>query len=219
MTSWWATEPGNRTEWIVHAVGVAAAAPLERLLPGGGRPRSPARLVHQRSGPKRRSGGGVELLLVMPLDDLGRVEVTSGLALRTASSERRPRRSWEPRRRHSPCFSLSSAISSRSSSLSPVVPTTTWIPFSMQKTHVVLHALGNREVDGDLGPRFDQPASSDRRASTRATSRARRRPRRPCRPRSPSARRLRAHRPSESSYSTSRPRGGRTRPRRTVRRR
>ena len=75
MTSWWATRPGRRTEWIGHVA------------------------LHQLGRARRGARGLVELAVVVQLDDLGLAPCAWRPRLRTASSARRRWRSSGRRRR------------------------------------------------------------------------------------------------------------------------
>ena len=178
ITSWWATRPGSRTEWIGSCT-----------LP----PASPISSAVRLAVPE----GASILLVVVQLDDLALGHVRGDQLRRLhhqhrADREVRAPRSTSPRRRPPPPRARSSSRSN------PVAPTTACTPASTAVARVLEHGLGRAELDHHVGA-LEAPRPEARPARGRPWRRApsRRRPRRPRR-RSPPCARRRRRRPRES---------------------
>ena len=175
MTSWWATRPGSRTEWI----GSWTLPPASRIssavrfaVPDGA-----SSFLSWWSSTISHSGmcGAIRcatsISSTAPIAKLGATKQLALAARRSAAS--------------------------RSSSRSkPVVPTTAWTPASRQARTLAERGLGGGEVDDDVGA-VEHVRRARRRARDRPGRRAPcpRRPRPPRRRPGPSARRRRRRRP------------------------
>ena len=124
-TSWWATRPGRRTEWIG---GLGSHARRSRL-----------------RGPRRR----VALGLVMELDDLGTREDSRRLFGESHHQHRARSRSSARWKHGTPA---SCARASTASWSNPVVPITTGRLASRQRSTFADDGIGSREVDRRVDP-------------------------------------------------------------------
>ena len=137
------------------AVDVRAAGAVQRgarWRRASGRSRPATRPRRRAAAVRRgRAAGGVGLVRVVQLDDLDGVEEAAPPRRRSASSARRRSRSSGRSSTPTlgPALEPGRSWSSRSSS-KPVVPTTAWMPCSMQKREVGHHDVGVGEVDDRL---------------------------------------------------------------------
>ena len=146
-TSWCATRPASRTECTCTPSTSAPRAPsgVRRRWrrAGPSRPRPAPRRSAPRCG--RGAARRVDLVRVVQLDDLGRVEEPGRLLRRTASSARRRSRS-SARSGHprppAPSPPSQPRTTARRPASKPVVPTTTWRPCPMHQRRLPMTAPG-----------------------------------------------------------------------------
>ena len=134
-TSWWATRPGRRTEWMRTPPGPSPPrAPATTRSVGRGRAEGAAPGVragsrHPLGGAHRGARRGVELAVVVQLDDLGAVRTGRG---QLGEAHHQHRADGEVGGHDdgvgAPTPAKRRASSARSASVNPVVPTTAWTP-------------------------------------------------------------------------------------------
>ena len=158
-------DPGD-----VGAAGAVERRSRSRPAPAP-RPASRARGRDQLRRTPGGPGGRVGLVGVVELDDLDRLVERGRLGgeahhQHRADGEVGGDQDADARGRRP---ASRAAVASRSSS-KPVVPTTAWIPCSMQNSQVVHDHVGMGEVDDGRAPRRSTSSSRESPASTRATS-------------------------------------------------
>jgi hypothetical protein len=141
----------------VHSVGVAAAASRERFALVASRPRTFVRVADKRRRPRRGARRGVELFVVVALDDFAGVVMARGLRgerHHQHSTERKVRSHEDPgvalfdERRD-----LVQIVARESGCADDDVNAMLNTP-----NDIVFDGLGGRELNRNLGPRVRQPA-------------------------------------------------------------
>ena len=147
ITSWWATSPGRRTEWIGTLVPSRAASPSAR-----------------RSAPRCRSAR--RACVVVQLDDLGPRHVPRGLGGELHHQHGADREVGG--HEHVGAGAAQLASSSRSK---PVVPITTCTPAATASRALATAVVGIVKSTSTPGPRrAPRPPSTPSAGSARATS-------------------------------------------------
>ena len=162
-TSWWATSPRSRTEWIgMPPAPSPPRAPSSTVLVVGSGAQSADAAAMRSAVCDRGARRRVDLLVVVELDDLGGVEVRRrelGEAHHQHRADREVGHDHRVRRRRARSVRGSR---STSSALNPLVPTTACTPLSAHHVEVLARGVDHGEVDRDLGAGVEERVGARR---------------------------------------------------------